>query len=399
MNRIAAIVGLVAATDALAQEARVIQIPSHPTYGQLIPRSISGDGRVVIGYGLGGGRPTPMAWTIDGEIDVCLSPAFGNNGGSGSVSSYDGSIVAGTTSAAGQVGFRWVRGGSTTLLTGLSGQGNLRSSVAISRDGSIVGGDSTWGNAAYWTAQGGVVRIPGIPGANSRTVSGMSADGQTMVGLLIGGAPFAWRAGQGSFLVPMPPGMIIPSNLSVTANGDALVGSAYSNVVGVGVPFIWNADTGSSILPGVPGQAKTMIGDGSADARIAVGQTYANPTPPYGDAGVAVFTIGTGTQYLADILQEFGLSHARNDFGVSISVSDDGMTIVGKNGIHPYWVVVLPQPELADYNIDRTVDFLDMVDYVDCYTGNSILPVSSADLDHDGAVDFFDYDEFVRRFE
>ncbi len=409
MNRIAAAVGLVVATNAMGQEARVIQIPSHPTYGQLIPKTMSGDGRVVVGWADYGSRVVPLLWTVDGEIEVLTGGPSSFRMGSASVCSYDGSIVAGsgTDYYGHQIAYRWVRGGGVTLLRGLPGQKDLHSATAISDDGLIVAGDVylevqpiLW-SGAYWTAQSGTVSVPGIPGgATSRAIGGMSADGSTMIGTLYGGVPFAWRSDTGSFIVPLPGAQFSnASGLTVTSNGDAIFGTAGTHSPGSTQAFTWNPDTGTSALPGIVEQPRMSIRAATADGRISAGQVHANSSPPYGDSSAVVYTLGAGTQFLADILRGYGLDYERTDLGNCTDISGDGRTIMGKDGVHPYWVVILPAPEAADYNVDRAVDFLDMADFVDCYTGNSILPVSSADMDGDGAVDFFDYDEFVRRFE
>ncbi|MEK6702064.1 MAG: dockerin type I domain-containing protein [Planctomycetota bacterium] len=187
--------------------------------------------------------------------------------------------------------------------------------------------------------------------------------------------------------------------LSVTSNGDAIFATAIGRMPGIGVPMTWNPDTGTSTLPGIAGQNSTGLDAATADGRVGVGSTIANSTPPYGEAGAVVFTLGSGTRYLADVLADYGISRPRTDFRYSIDVSHDGRVIVGQGGIYPYWVVILPSPAPADFNVDGTVDMVDLMDFIDCFTGNSVLPVSSADMDGDGAVDCFDFDEFVRRFE
>ncbi|MEK6702608.1 MAG: TIGR03790 family protein [Planctomycetota bacterium] len=53
----------------------------------------------------------------------------------------------------------------------------------------------------------------------------------------------------------------------------------------------------------------------------------------------------------------------------------------------------------ADFNNDGAVDFFDYDEFVNCFEGSSCPPGTSADFNADGAVDFFDYDEFVVSFE
>ncbi len=65
---------------------------------------------------------------------------------------------------------------------------------------------------------------------------------------------------------------------------------------------------------------------------------------------------------------------------------DDGTHFVG---------VVCP----ADFNSDGAVDFFDYDDFVVCFEGGACPPGKTADFNNDTAVDFFDYDDFVVAFE
>ncbi len=58
-----------------------------------------------------------------------------------------------------------------------------------------------------------------------------------------------------------------------------------------------------------------------------------------------------------------------------------------------------PNPCPADFNHDGALDFFDYDDFVRCFEGSACPPGSSADFDADSAVDFFDYDVFVVAFE
>ena len=53
----------------------------------------------------------------------------------------------------------------------------------------------------------------------------------------------------------------------------------------------------------------------------------------------------------------------------------------------------------ADFNNDGALDFFDYDDFVLCFEGLNCPPGISADFNDDGAVDFFDYDDFVVAFE
>ncbi len=53
----------------------------------------------------------------------------------------------------------------------------------------------------------------------------------------------------------------------------------------------------------------------------------------------------------------------------------------------------------ADFNGDGAVDFFDYDDFVQCFEGGACPPGKTADFNGDTAVDFFDYDDFVVAFE
>ncbi|MEK6701905.1 MAG: hypothetical protein AABZ53_06555 [Planctomycetota bacterium] len=53
----------------------------------------------------------------------------------------------------------------------------------------------------------------------------------------------------------------------------------------------------------------------------------------------------------------------------------------------------------ADFNRDGAVDFFDYDDFVVCFEGGSCPQGTTADFDSDGSIDFFDYDAFVMAFE
>jgi len=53
---------------------------------------------------------------------------------------------------------------------------------------------------------------------------------------------------------------------------------------------------------------------------------------------------------------------------------------------------------VADFNRDGSVDFFDLADYDDCYTGAGCPSGQTADMNLDGFVDLFDYDEWDLNF-
>ena len=382
-----------------AAQVQVLAIPAHPQYGQLIPRRISGDGNVVVGYGTASGT-TGLVWTISTNTIETL-PSGSPAGARHTLSdcSYDGSVVVGTCNGpSGQTGLMWVRGGAVMLMTGQNGQPRMFSGNTISADGRVAGGDTPSGGnrAAIWTVAGGTQVLVGSAGTgNTRHVEGLSADGTTAVGVLTSTNPFAWRVDSGVFVVPTPPGLGSAYRLTLTGLGDAIYGMAGSSTPGMSVPFTWNPDTGTTVIPDMVDYGLTING-GNDDGRLIVGGGNAvDPNAP--DAAI-IHTFGAGTVTLAEYLSFFGASYAPGDFRVAMGISDSGNVIMGRGGMLPYWVVITPPLGRGDFNVDQFVDFHDLSDYLDCFEGLGPLPVSSADLNRDGITDFFDLIEFYDRF-
>ena len=101
---------------------------------------------------------------------------------------------------------------------------------------------------------------------------------------------------------------------------------------------------------------------------------------------------------LVDFLRDdHGLTVPGASYGQIYGVSDDGRAFCG-SGATSSWYVRLAAARPADFNRDEMVDFLDLMDFTDCFEGRHLLPVSSADLNHDGITDFFDYIQFIDDF-
>ena len=382
------VLGLVTQAEA---QVRVLQVPIHPVHGQMIPRAISGDGRVVVGYA----NRKAMVWVIDQGIEVCTSPLLGSNSTASGIS-YDGSVVGGTTSAQSQTGYRWNRtSGNVTLLRDVSGL-RMNTVVSVSGNGQTMLGDvfTDRRRAAFWNS-GGITRLPQTIEGNAAVAAVESSyDGSRIVGALDNGKSFVWNAEQGTFLVPTPVEIIGAANLSMTANGDAIFGTAVDGVPGAEV-FTWNPDTGASLIPSLAGH-DVLFNSVNDDGRLLVGKafTIAQPRTNY----AVIRTLGLESILLGDYLALYGSTHANSDFTIATDVSDDGSVILGEGGIYPYWVVIVPPLARSDFNVNNFVDFTDLTDFLDCWEGHSSLPISSADLNRDGFTDFFDLIEFLDHF-
>lgn len=155
------------------------------------PGGISRDALVIVGGHVGG---APFRWTsAGGVVDLPMPPGVQN--ARADAVSADGSIVAGTAYAspgAVPLPFRWTAAGGTVPLDGFDGAAAQGHSVAISADGSTVGG---WGwlngdaQAWRWTTSGGLEWAGHVAGErpapwslDTPAVYGLTGDGSVAVG-------------------------------------------------------------------------------------------------------------------------------------------------------------------------------------------------------------------------
>jgi probable HAF family extracellular repeat protein len=163
-------------------------------------KDVSSDGSVVVGYGKSVSGTEAFRWTAGGGM-VGLGDLPGGEFESRAFAvSGDGSVVVGASlygSAVGVEAFRWTAGGGMVGLGDLPGHIGFNAATSVNDDGSVVGGYASriagGTNAFLWTAETGMQRLWDVllrEGVNPATlgwsaldeVSGMSADGRTLVG-------------------------------------------------------------------------------------------------------------------------------------------------------------------------------------------------------------------------
>lgn len=382
-----------AVSGACGQSAELIIIPR--TFGGSTPTmtAISGDGMVVVGRtdGVRGVR-----WhRLDGYD---FFPGF--TGQTVYACSGDGSFVVGAINVpgVGVSGYRW---GPVQVDYLYDAQGNrLYSAYAVSDDGRVVLGDAfaPTRRAAFWTMGEGLTLMPPLPdGQLPSWLTATNADGTVLAGARIGaaGQAFRWSAADGYTMVGNLGGEIADASANgINSTGEIIVGDSIA--AGGGRPaYLWTPYHGMERLPLPAGDVRASALGCSADGRVVVGQSW--------DAGrgghAMIYTQGIGAVRLEEYLNaNFGFHLASGSMYKAIGVSDDGRTIMGGGSSLGYWVLVLPPERPADFNVDEFVDFLDLADFLDCYTGEGVLPVSSADLNRDGITDFFDLIEFLDHF-
>jgi len=150
--------------------------------------AVSGDGRVVVGYGngmLGTLRGTAFRWTASTGMVALGELPGGYNFSVARAVSYDGSVIAGAScSDAGREAVVFEDG--PQVIGNLGGSTPCDEVYSMSADGSVMVGQaaSPAGPQAYrWTAEDGMVGLGDLPGGTfDSSANDVSADGAVIVG-------------------------------------------------------------------------------------------------------------------------------------------------------------------------------------------------------------------------
>lgn len=244
--------------------------------------------------------------------------ALGNLPGGGfwsyatGVSADGTTVVGGGSASSGDEAFRWTATGGMVGLGDFQG-GDLHSrAIGVSADGSIVvceGTDASGPKAFRWTEVGGMTLLENPPGQPRPT--GVSADGNTVVGFRNIGGSFLWTAAGGMTALPA-------SAYGVSADGNTVVGQSYFGDLFTAVAFRWTKTGGLVVLGDLPGGATNSAAYGASskgDTVVGEGRT---------DSGQTAFrwtSIGGMTALGSSPSGVFGR--------VARAVSGDGSTVVG----------------------------------------------------------------------
>lgn len=215
---------------------------SNATYA----RDVSADGSVVIvdNWALNNSNEA-FLWTANGTLGLGYLPsAIWSQVGAISV---DGSTVVGGSSSQ---AFRWTSGGGMVGLGDLPGGYFYSRADAVSADGSTVVGASNSGGATTdeafrWTSSGGMVGLGDLPGGLvGSQAQGVSADGSVVVGASFtatsmgnGNEAFIWTEATGmqrlfDVLVAQGAtglsGWTLASVSGISADGLTILGTGYS---------------------------------------------------------------------------------------------------------------------------------------------------------------------------
>jgi probable HAF family extracellular repeat protein len=225
-----------------------------------IARGVSGDGSVAAGYRIGErGFPIAFRWTQGGgSMDLEDFPGGESFGRAYDVSG-DGNVVVGFgVSTQGGEAFRWTSTGGMVGLGDLPGGIFASEAFGVSENGSAIVGSSSSANgseAFRWTQETGMVGLGDLPGDGFFSEAyDVSADGSVIVGKSAGTSPisfsaFRWTAAEGMIQLPDLPG-VGPTTIAqaVSGDGNVVVGAAL-NGNGQAVAFAWDAYNGSRSVP------------------------------------------------------------------------------------------------------------------------------------------------------
>jgi hypothetical protein len=208
--------------------------------------------------------------------------------------SGNGTVITGIAVAGGRtLAFRWTKEDGYLVLPPLAGgDSNSCSPTGITKDGNVIVGNCWLNNGLQgfrWSAEEGTQPYDLPLGYN---VTSISADGSTLIGYVSNGGEFNGRAfkysGSGNVeYAPLLAGNSFAEPDNVSGNGSVIVGYIANE------PFLWDS-TGIRNLKDVLNMGGTWIhpwhhghASVSEDGRIVAGSGYKTADAPYVSAWVA----------------------------------------------------------------------------------------------------------------
>ena len=314
--------------------------------------SISPDGSMAVGYIGRSPGPVAMKWNAAGGAtnlgfaNWITAETVSNAGGT--IAGWDQSVDSNYRDA-----YRWTSGTGKVSLGGIAGlQVDARYDIPhdITPDGSVIVGEGQTpvinGKRAFrWTTATGAVSL-GIPsGYLTTAASGVSADGNVIVGLAIDslgvGQAFRWTPGGGMQTLPAAPGGAQTNALGVSGDGLTTVGFLGGGPAGTN-GFRWTQNGGYQLLPDYDLDGEFVWPRAvNSDGSVIVGED----TP--GSQATAVVWINGQEHRVIDLLNAAGANTTGWILGDAVDVSADGSTVVGTgsfNGGSTSYIAVLPEP-------------------------------------------------------
>jgi uncharacterized membrane protein len=233
--------------------------------------------------------------------------------------SADGTtVVGGSDSTDGQVGFRWTGAAGMQRVPMPPGSGNsAQNTSGVSSNGSIVVGGA-WGNIAYqWTSATGSVGLPNPQ--NNATAMDITSDGAAIAGTMFFASNLttdivAWD-GAGFH----ESGIFIDGNARVSISNTGQTIASTRTISGGNEGFLWSVANGTRGLGDLAGGAlNSGLRDISPNGMVGVGWA----TGPTGPAQAALWTDAGGWDVISN---PFGITYG----GSAEGASADGSVIVG----------------------------------------------------------------------
>lgn len=340
-----------------------------PFGGLSLAYGISGDGRMVVGFGRGVNSASPVCAFVwrEGEGMMHLGEMPAPDAGYGSFASgvcADGTVIVGASDAV--VGYPRAH---------------------------MMTPELEWGP---------IMNDPS-------TASAVSADGRAVVGMVVVKgveSPFAWTSERGiAMLGDLPHGLEGGIAYGVNTDGTVVVGGSRS---GASKPdysyeaFRWTAAEGMIPLGDLPtGNYSSEARGVSADGSVVVGSSSVDPFPK---TAAFIWEASHGMRDLREVLvNDYRMDLTGWELHTAQAISPDGRTIVGR-GMNPDgqpegWMVHLGSLCAADWNHDGIVasdDFLAFVDDFLCVGDNKSCP--NVDFNGDGIEDSRDFFAFIFEF-
>jgi uncharacterized membrane protein len=324
------------------------------------PWGVSGDGSTVYGSSLSATGMLPFRWTAETGIESLGDLPGGWVSGYALASSYDGSVIVGTSHTTNTIGWNVHRAYTWTEAAGMRElpqpddpfhSHDSTCAFALSADGrtvlGLVGQASSglpfedYKSLLVWdlheqTAPE-VHRTPSMLPPRLQWLDA-SADGSTA--LLSGGQNFIWSSAGFEETIPWA--------RRLSPDGSTILGALPIWGEGRDDSFVWTKEGGHKYIGTIDGWTSNHATAISYDGSTVVGKLF-NDIMQREDHAVYIWNERDGLRLIQDMLE--------NDFGLDLTgwiltnatgISYDGLTIVG-TGINPYgyeegWIATIPEP-------------------------------------------------------
>ena len=324
---------------------------------------VSGDGSVAFGSSRSSGGWEAFRWTAQAGIQSLGDLPGGHVGGYAFDSSYDGSVIVGSSYTNNSSGYPVERAYVWTQEAGMKElplpddpyfNNGSTAAFAVSADGRMITGlvsrghsvllQSDRNRSVIWNLGNDATTLidwPDNTGFDARFQRvDISADGST---LLIDGSPdsFVWTQQHGYTET-------VAGAMALSPDGSTIMGTVPFFDEFRDDAFIWTEQSGQQFIGTVDGWISNHAIDISYDGSTVVGYLLNDPRE-YEDHAAYIWDDQDGVRLVQDILEnDYRLDLTGWTLTNATGISDDGLTLVG-NGINPDgveegWIATIPEP-------------------------------------------------------